>query len=238
MIECTVCKTENDSLALRCTKCGAYIRDRVPALQLFSTLWMLIEAPGAACMRIAYSEQKNYVYLLFFLSGPTLAAIMLFVISAGAYNPRFERLLFIILLWGTASGVIAGATAAIAAKAVEKGKRNRRHRSFRLTAALDAYAHAPLLFASVVLLPIELAVFGQYLFFGLPQLYKPELFWILISLHSLCAAWSLLLLFGFHRRLGDGRIEASLKTLASLVAYGGIVVLGSALIKSIYFTTI
>jgi len=60
MITCPVCGTRNHHLTIVCGSCGGFIQGRVENLDLFSTIWKLIERPRAAFLSISLSRYKNY----------------------------------------------------------------------------------------------------------------------------------------------------------------------------------
>ena len=66
---------------------------------------------------------------------------------------------------------------------------------FRNSLAALAYAVSPVVSSVVIILPIELALFGMYLFTSNPSPYalKPVAYVMLIGFDSLLALWSILL---------------------------------------------
>ena len=76
------------------------MRERVPALDLFATLWGMIETPASTALRIGRSEQKNYTHLLFALTGPIFFALALFAARTGDTTMPFGLLLLGIAVGG------------------------------------------------------------------------------------------------------------------------------------------
>ncbi len=182
-------------LDLRCHACGAFIRDRVPTLNLFSALWGIFESPSRAFLRIARSEQKNYVHLLFALQGPLLLAIVLSAARAGDLGYPFGILLLLIGAAGPLLGLMllplgVLLTRFILRRTVQAGLR------YRDVAAFIAYGLSPLMWASVIVLPLQLGLFGLTLFSTNPPGWQvqPLPFWMLTSLDGIAIAWSGLLL--------------------------------------------
>ncbi|MDT8325579.1 MAG: hypothetical protein RRA94_15805 [Bacteroidota bacterium] len=192
---CPSCGEENSILDLRCRDCGAFIRDRVPAMNLFSALWGMIERPAATLLRFARSEQKNYVHVLFALTGPLLIAVLLAALRAGDRGMAFGYALAAIAVLGPFAGLLFLAIVAWIS--------NRALRLFlgvqlgyRLVAGYIAYAAAPLMWASVIVLPLQLGLFGLTLFSDNPAAWsiRPVPFWLLAALDGIAVLWTFFLL--------------------------------------------
>ncbi|MBE0645195.1 MAG: hypothetical protein IH600_14020 [Bacteroidetes bacterium] len=192
---CPSCGVDNFTLQLRCSDCGAYVRDRVPALDLFSTLWGMLEQPTATALRIGRSEQKNYTHLLFALCGPLFFAAMLFVARVGDTTMPFGYLLLGVVAVGPVLGLLLLAAASLLQRLLFRlffGVILR----YRETAAWVAWSLTPMMWASVIVFPIQLSVFGLILFSTNPAPWQllPLPFWMLGILSMISVIWSLLLL--------------------------------------------
>ena len=104
MIICSVCQIENDKYATICKKCGSFLQNRVPNLDLFETLWKIIENPKEAFRLIMIAEHKNYTLFLYALSGISVA---FFGFSYFKLGDRFENMLFLIF-WAMLIGAPLG----------------------------------------------------------------------------------------------------------------------------------
>ncbi len=196
---CPSCGTENFTLRSRCSGCGAFVRDRVPALDLFSTLWGMLEQPGRTVLRIGRSEQKNYTHLLFALCGPILFAAMLFVARTGDSRILFGYVVTGILLAGPVVGLMLLSGATLVLRLLFRLGSGVRLR-YRDAAAWIAWSLTPVMWASVVILPVQLGVFGLILFSTNPSPWQfmPVPFWLLGIPAMISVPWSMLLLpFGF-----------------------------------------
>jgi hypothetical protein len=171
------------------------VRERVPALDLFSTLWGMIEAPAATTLRIGRSEQKNYTHLLFALTGPMLLALMLFVARIGDTTLPFGIVLLGIVFGGPLLGLLLFPLMAWwqhfllrLAYGIRAG--------YRMHAAWLAWCLTPIMWTSVLLLPLLLGLFGVILFSTNPAPWDllPLPFWSLAMLCAMALPWSMLLL--------------------------------------------
>lgn len=194
-MSCPSCGAENSVLDLRCRECGAFIRDRVPALDLFSALWGMIERPAHTLLRYARSEQKNYVHLLFALTGPLLVASLLAALQVGDRGVPFGYVLLAVAVFGPFIGLLFFVPLSwFAGQALRVAYGLRL--GYRLVAGYIAYSSAPLMWASVIVLPLQLGIFGLRLFSDNPAAWtlQPLPFWLLAALDAVALLWTLLLL--------------------------------------------
>ena len=194
MITCSVCGRENDELRTLCLSCKSFIQGRVDALNLFETIWGIIESPGITFRRIVLAKHKNYTIFLSSIAGVTL------VFYVAWYKHVADRLQSLLPIVGTALivGPLAGISFVLALAYIirfvskklggDPGLKN-------LFAAL-AYGTVPLCFSLVFLIPVEIAVFGSD-FFGTnppPMTIRPVEYSVLLALKSVSALWMLFLL--------------------------------------------
>lgn len=194
-VACPSCGAENFVLQLRCETCGGYVRDRVPALNLFATLWGMLESPGATILRVSKSEQKNYTHLLFAFCGPLLFAAALFAARIGDTTMPFGILVLGIAVGGPVAGLLLLPLSAFWLRLLLRLIHGIRLR-YRDAAAFLAWSLTPLMWASALLLPLMLGVFGILLFSTNPPPWDvlPLPFWSLGTLTVLSLPWSMLLL--------------------------------------------
>jgi hypothetical protein len=231
---CPSCGQENFTLQLRCGSCGAFVRDRVPALNLFSTLWGMMENPSATLLRIGRSEQKNYTHLLFALCGPWFFALILFLARTGNTDVAFGYMLAGIVLLGPLLGLLLFVFATLSQKAFFR-LRFGVAVAYRHAAALVAWSFAPVMWVSVVVLPLQLGVFGPILFSTNPAPWDllPLPFWIFAILNALSFLWSVILLpLGF-RVYGPAYRSVLLQQLPLLIVYSALVLLCARILRTL-----
>ena len=194
-VPCPSCGEANFVLDLRCHACGAYVRERVPALNLFSTLWGMIEAPGATVLRIGRSEQKNYTHLLFALTGPVFLAAALFASRIGDSTLPFAMLLLFLAVFGPLLGLVLFPLSTIWLRFLLRTLAGCRV-GYRDAAAWIAWSLSPLMWASVLLLPLQLGLHGMLLFSTNPAPWEALAlpFWSLGIPTVPALPWSMLLL--------------------------------------------
>jgi hypothetical protein len=230
---CGVCGNMSDPLALTCPNCGAYLRERVAGLNFFETVFAMIENPRATFLRVARSEQKNYVLSLFAVSGIAMASIALFAGRAGDLDWQFATLLAMVFFAGPLFGMIAGVVmswiAHVTARRVWKFQVR-----FRIASSFVAYSFVPLLFVSCVIVPIELAVFGVLIFSENPAPWavKPVVFWTLAALNGIFFLWEMALASYSLQVLGLSRNRSVMTAIVSHVAMIGLILLSVFLIRS------
>lgn len=224
MITCTVCGTQNDALAIVCSSCKSFLQTKVDNLNLFETLWGLMESPGATFRRIALARHKNYTVLLSSLLG---CSLLFGVVWYKALGASFANLAMLVL-----SGLVAGpplGTAFVVLLAFlirTLGKTFGGKGSFKNLFAVIAYASSPVVYSLVLVFPIEIAIFGMYLFGNNPPpaVINPALYYVLIGLDGAALLWSwVLLAAGVTVALGVSRTKgAALATIVVALLGAGV----------------
>lgn len=194
MILCSVCKTENDIYATICKNCGSFLQNRIPNLDLFNTIWRVIENPQKAFRLIMLAEHKNYSLFLYVLCGISAVFSGFWFFKIG---DRFENLP-VLIIWALLIGILLGGVLCpiissfhwILSKLIS-GKA-----TFRTSVGITSYALMPFIISLLFLLPIELMTFGMYLFTFNPHpiAIKPVSYVVFIALNALMILWALILL--------------------------------------------
>lgn len=194
MIACPVCQVENDDFATTCKACKAFIQNRIPNLDLFHTLWKIIESPRSTFHQIVLAEHKNFSLFLFSLFGISLSFTAFWYFKLG---DRFESL-FDLLGWAFLTGIGIGLAMAVMLTTVYHlvAKLFGSSTSVRNSFAVLAYSSTPIIASLVFVLPIELLTFGMFLFTSNPHPYtiKPISYVVLIGFDIAVALWSIILL--------------------------------------------
>ncbi|MBR9978463.1 MAG: hypothetical protein KFH87_10270 [Bacteroidetes bacterium] len=192
---CPSCGVSTFVLHIRCRHCGASVRDRIPVLHLFSTLWGAVEAPMQTALRVGRSEKKNYTYLLYALTGPLLLALLFFIARVGYSDVQFAYLLLALAFAGPVLGLVLLSLAALFQRVLFNTVFGI-HLTYRLSAAWLAWSVSPLMWISVFILPLQLAIFGSMLFSDNPAPWEimPFPFWAFAVPALLAFLWSVLLL--------------------------------------------
>lgn len=194
MISCGICGAENDEFATVCRSCRSYLQAKVDTLDLFSTLWGLMDAPQRTFRRIVLSRHKNYVVPLSALFG---AATVYNVLWLGNLGSRFAGL-GQLLLFGFLAGIISGIllVCVLSILLTLGGRLLGGRGTFRRHFAVTAYAWSPVAVLLWVTLPIEIGIFGFYFFDHNPSPYviNPTSYVIVSILHGLAVLAALILL--------------------------------------------
>jgi hypothetical protein len=226
MIACTVCGTQNDEFAVVCVSCKSFLQMKVDNLNLFETLWSLMEEPRAAFRRIALARHKNYVILLSCLLGMAIVYLVIWLKTLGARFPNFALLVGAGLVIGPFAGVLFTFLFSLIVHRV--GRLLGGTGSYRNVRAATVYASVPIVYSLVLVFPIEIAVFGSYFFSDNPPplVINPVAYIVLLGFDAAAIVWSLVLLIegavvvnGFSR--GKAAVLAAVMvSLASLAVYG------------------
>jgi hypothetical protein len=191
MIQCPNCGVENGDLVIVCLRCGSFLQARVPTLDLFDTIWQLIESPRKAMRRIALAVHKNYAIFLASFYGIGLAFFLLWILDLGEVFNNLLYLLFTAILIGPALGIIHIFLTSLIG--VLTGRLLGTRMQFSNVLGVAAYATIPVNLSIVFVLPIELMTFGLFMFAQNPSPFviKPIPYIIFMILDGLAILWSL-----------------------------------------------
>jgi len=225
MIACTVCGTQNDEFAVVCASCKSFLQMKVDNLNLFETLWGLMESPRVAFRRIALSRHKNYVILLSCLLGMALVYSVIWFKHLGTRYPDFAILVGAGFIIGPFAGILF--TYLFSVIVHRAGRLLGGTGTYRNVRAATVYASVPIVYSLVLVFPIEIAIFGPYFFSDNPPplVIDPVAYIVLLGFDGAAVLWSLALLIegtvvvnGFSR--GKAAILAAIMvSLTSLAVY-------------------
>jgi hypothetical protein len=193
MIICTVCKTENDLFSAVCVKCGSFLQDRVPNLDLFHMLWKVIESPRNAFRLIIRAEHKNYTLLLYVLYGINITFTGFWQFKLGDKFGNILSLFFWALLIGIPLGIALCPLVSFFHWTLSRmfGVKA----TFRNSLGITSYALTPIMISLIFVLPVALSTFGMYLFTFNPHpiAIKPTSYMVLLGLNITLIAWAFIL---------------------------------------------
>jgi len=193
MIVCPVCQHSNDEFAIKCVSCGSFVQERVPNLDFFAIIWLMIESPVIAFKKIIIAEHKNFVLLLGLFLGIGATFALMWVSKSGN---SFDNL-FPLLLFGTAIGIVISVPmfylVAVTFHAFAKllgGKGE-----FKETYGIIGWSLVPVMLSVFFVLPLEFSTLGLFLFSTNPSAYevKPVVTIVLVGLDGLMIIWSIIL---------------------------------------------
>jgi hypothetical protein len=193
-VVCVNCKTENPIYKSICDNCKSYIRGRVYNIDLGNVLSKLIESPTSGFKTIIFSEHKNFITFLIFLSVLKFEIDSIFIslflnqhiVPQGNFFGGYIALLIII--------TVVVLLFSFVVNAVNKnfGYVTRTKDYF----SVYAYSFIPHIFALIILFPLELVMFGGYLFSTNPSPFdiKEFIAYALLILELLIVIWSFFLM--------------------------------------------
>ena len=190
---CNNCQTENPFYKVICENCKSYIRDRVYNIDLGNIIARLIESPTSGFRTIIFSEHKNFLVFLILLSVLKFEIDSIFIslvfskeiISLNNFAIGYLGLALVL----TAVFLLFSYLATILNKKI--GYETRVKDNF----TIYFYSFLPHIFALIILFPLELVMFGEYLFSTNPSPFalKEFIAYTLFILELLIIIWSLFL---------------------------------------------
>jgi hypothetical protein len=194
MLACPLCGAQNNDFAVVCCNCKGWLQSKVNALDLFSTVWGLIENPSFTFRQIARARHKNYSLLLASLFGISLMFGLFRLWHVGDNVSEFHLIFVAAIAPGPLVGFVWIAAVTWMTSLISKPRGERA--AFRDAFAAISYATVPLIFLLWAVLPVELAIFGKDLFGTNPSpaVIKPGIFRALLGLNAAGLVWFLFLL--------------------------------------------
>jgi hypothetical protein len=220
MLKCPLCGTENSDLDVVCRSCKGFMQAKVDTLDLFSTAWGLLEQPRRTFRRIALAKSKNYVVLLSAALGVAIVYLYLWHWQLAVVIPSLVTLLGIGLLVGPPLGNLFIALCAAVVGFILRSRGI--NLTFRNVRAVLAYACLPVVASLLLVMPLEIAIFGSYFFDNNPppMVINPLAYVGLIGLDAVAGLWSaVLMMLGFRYAAGTPWVWS---IIASAIVVGGV----------------
>ncbi len=193
VLRCPNCGTENPFYKLTCLKCKTYLRERIFNLDLWKVTGLLIESPMQAFKLIIQSEHKNFIILItvLFSFKAFIDARFLSVFFSGDSSLRMSLELGLIISIGTSIFIVWIYSILLSFVNKAAGLDTR----IKDTNAVLSYSVLPYSFALIILFPIEIIIFGGYLFSDNPSpfLIKPTIAFTLLGFEGLLILWGIFL---------------------------------------------
>jgi hypothetical protein len=192
-VSCENCKTENDYYKMNCDNCGSLLRDKFPNIDLFSTIWQLVESPSNAFKKIIYSEHKNYQLFILALVVLKLTFSSFFLQSILIEPVDYQRYFSINLSIGYGAILLLFIFFPLLFKIIFQN--NGIQSRYKDNLATLIYSQIPILLFLVIILPIEFALFGKYWLFSNPSpfLINTNVAYIFSFMEFLAFVWSFIL---------------------------------------------
>jgi len=224
MLKCPVCGAENGDLDVVCRSCKSFMQAKVDTLDLFSTAWGLLEQPRRTFRRIALAKSKNYVILLSSAVGVVIVYLYLWHWHIAVQVPSLVTLLGVGLLVGPPLGNLFVALCAAVIGFILRVRGI--NLTFRNTRAVLAYACVPLVASLLLVMPLEIAIFGSYFFDNNPppMVINPVAYIGLVGLDALAGLWSaVLLIVGIRSAAGAPLVWSIIASAVVVSALAGLV---------------
>lgn len=192
ILTCPNCKSANPYYNLICKQCNYFLREKISNINLGEIILQLIESPKVAFEKIIFSENKNFVGLILIFISLRFYILSKFISVPGNQTDYNYNLFFIIIYFFSATVLILILLTFITDLLMNWFKIYSRKKDIF---AVIVYSFLPSVFAVVLLYPIELAIYGKYLFSNNPYPFdiKENVFYMLIGFEFLIIIWSFFL---------------------------------------------
>lgn len=192
-VVCNNCKQENPFFGLTCRNCKSYLRDRVYNIDLGKVLARLIESPSEGFKQIIFAEHKNFIVFIILLAALKFEIDSIFITISSGNGTGF--LTNFILNYFVSLGLVLSVLLLFSFLLKEIGKSLGYETRFKDNFSIITYSFVPHIFALAILFPVELIMFGEYLFSTNPSPFvlKEFIAYTLLVLELLIITWSLFL---------------------------------------------
>ncbi len=192
-IVCQNCKAENPYFKYICKQCESYLQDRIFNIDLWQILGKLIESPVEGFRVIVRAEHKNFILLITVLASVKILIDAMFISVFVSKNENAYHNFYIHLLFAAGLFILFVLIFSILLFFINKmfGITTR----IRDNYSIFTYSFFPYVFGLILLFPIELILFGSYLFSFNPSpfIIKGSLAYALTAFEALVLLWSLVL---------------------------------------------
>lgn len=218
---CKSCNTENALFRLNCTKCNNYLRAKIWNINLWHYIRLLIETPAKGFTNIIWSEHKNFIVFILFITSIKFMIDSFFLKMTLGENTFLNHNFFISFLVVLAETLVLVLLFTLIIKIINKSFKLETR--FKDILAITSYSLFPNIFALFTLFLVEIILFGGYLFSlnPSPVIIKPLLAYTLIAFESLVIFWCVFLLaFGFY-----ALSKLKLYSIVSSILFFGLLIL-------------
>ena len=218
VIICKQCSAQNPFYRHICISCKSYLRERVVNLDLWKVIGLLIENPVKGFEQIIYSEHKNFIVFIIMLAAIKLLLDSIFMSVAFNHANVFQNFFLNYLLLLIAFTSVIFLFSFILSKITKSISDTRVKDNFSVL----TYSFIPHIFALVFLFPIELILFGEYLFSFEPSPFqlKETLAYALLAFETLVILWGLFLtVMGIYAQTKSIKYSLLVSIIFNLILY-------------------
>ncbi|MEW6508408.1 MAG: hypothetical protein AB1432_11745 [Bacteroidota bacterium] len=162
ILVCKNCTADNPLFAYTCKKCYAFLRAKIPNIDFWNILALLLESPVRATENIIQSDHKNYIITLSIILGIKIS-INAWVINNALLLSNTIANNFVISIVIGLCGFLLG-IAFVSLLAVYTAKFLNIQTRFKDFFSIYIYSFIPVVVLFVFITPIQIALFGTYWF--------------------------------------------------------------------------
>ncbi len=162
IITCPSCDSENLFESYKCANCSAILRTKISNIDFWETLNSLLFRADDTFKKIIYSDHKNYSLILLILFALKLSQYSFFVFNLTDLSIHFEKFFLILILSILIISIFTLLFIEITRAVFSKITRQKLLRKNFFS--IFGYASSFFSLSLFIFLPIEIILFGPYLF--------------------------------------------------------------------------
>lgn len=227
-IKCSFCGINNFILNYRCTECGTIIREKINNINLGDALKNLLFNIEFGIKQILYAEHKNYLFVLLVFFCLKATIVTLYEVSFIDFESSLKvdtALMIIFLFWFVFVLVLA----LIFKSLLKFFFQTKIKYKDSLTVLVYPFIYFSL--SLILVFPLELMLFGKYLFSNNPSIFEINLgkAIAITTLEVLLILYSFYLLFNFLVFILHIKLNALFLTLFNII----LLYIGNEVLKKI-----
>lgn len=212
---CLVCGNNYFILDYKCKSCGNILREKFSVINISEILKDLLFDTEIGVKKILFAEKKNYVLILFVLFSLKLTIFTMYDMNFADLNSDFSTFslpLKILMAW-IGYLILVFLLIKFLFDLLYKIKVN-----FKTIASIFSYSNIYLSISLIILFPLELMLFGFYLFSSNPSIFEINFSKAIIvtSLEAILLIYYLYLLFKFYVFILQMKMRAIFITIISM----------------------
>lgn len=223
---CKSCNSENPLFAYTCKECNAFLRSKIPNIDFWEIISLLLEAPVNAAEKIIQSDHKNYVIVLTIIAGLKIS-INGWIINNALSFSNVLSINFLLTIILSLSGFIIGiALISLLSKIISRYLLIQTR--FKDFFSIYIYSFVPIIGLFIVLTPVQIALFGTYWFTFNPSpfIIKNLPSYIIVVIEGLFFLWSFILTVTVNYAQIRRVFASLILTLIEWIILGSIIILG------------
>ena len=223
---CKSCNTENPLFAYTCKECNAFLRSKIPNIDFWEIISLLLESPVIAAEKVIQSDHKNYVIVLSIIAGLKISLIGWVINNAFSLSNVLSINFLLSIILGLSGFFIGIVFISLLATVISRYLVIQTR--FKDFYSIYIYSFVPIIALFLLLTPVQIALFGTYWFTFNPSpfIIKNLPSYVIVVIEGLFFLWSFILTVAVNYTQIRRYIASLILALIEWIILGSIIILG------------